>query len=75
MRIGTADGIILQPGLVQALEHFLREARRVIVERHAGIAAIAGDVNVFDLVMERQPIERHMRFQETAVLLRLDLER
>jgi hypothetical protein len=72
-RIGTGDRFIGESRLVEGLDHCVGEARRVIVERHRGIAAVAGDMDVFDLVVEGQPVERQMRLEETAMPLRLDL--
>src|SRR5580692_6658 len=44
-----------------------------MVERHAGVAAVPRDMDIFDIVVERQPVEREMRLQETTVFLSLDL--
>jgi len=50
--IRPSDRLIREARFAECCQHLLREARAVIVERHAGVATIAGNVDVFDVVIE-----------------------
>lgn len=68
--VGPAnDGIVAADPIEQRNLSFV-EAGVVIVHGKADIAAVPADVNVFDIVVERETVDRQMRFQETTMLHR-----
>lgn len=71
-RIGRADRLVRHPGAVQRIQRLGGKADRVVVERHAGVAPVPRQVDVPDLVMQRQAVGRKVGLQETPVPLRLD---
>ena len=72
-RVGAGDRLVPEAGLVEARQHLGRQAEAVIVVGHAGVAPIAGHVDVAHLVEERQAVGRHMRLEEAAMGLGLDV--
>ena len=71
-RIGPAYRFILKTRFVELAEHLLGEAADMIVIGHRNIAAVAPDVDVEDLFIDRQTVEGQMRFEGAPVGLRFN---
>ncbi len=58
--IGPPHLVILFANFIEQLQRGCSEAGYVVVIRHTSIPAVAGDMDVFDARVERQPVERQM---------------
>ena len=58
--IGTPNRLVLQTGPVECVQCLCRESQAVIVEGEAGVAPIAGDVDVLDFVVDGLAVEGQM---------------
>ena len=62
-----ADIRVRKPDPVELGELRLGEPREVVEHRHEGVASVAGDMDVADLVEDRQGVGRKVALQEAAV--------
>ncbi len=67
-----ARAAVLLVDLGDTRDRLGREVQKVIVEREAGIKTAASRVDVFHLVVDRQRVERQVRFHGAAMGLRLE---